>query len=128
MKEVVRFNAIQARHLVSKISIINIIVVVIVVVINVVITIIKDDNNDDNDNDNDFTGQIYLDSVKAHCSKTSLSGTPTTPINKCRKVTCDFFDDFRHFARGFMPCQMIELENVLFGLFETDCEIINLCV
>ena len=26
-----------------------------------------------------------------------------------------------------MPSQMIELENVLFGLLETNCEIINFC-
>ena len=46
---------------------------------------------------------------------------------KCDDVK-RFWNDFVHFFRDFIPFQMLELENVLFGLLETDCEIINFCV
>ena len=46
---------------------------------------------------------------------------------KCDEVK-HFWNDFVHFFTDFMPSQTIELEHVIFGLLETDCEIINFCV
>ena len=46
---------------------------------------------------------------------------------KCDEVK-RFWNDFIHFFRDFMPSQTIALEHVIFGLLQTDCEIINFCV
>ena len=78
-----------------------------------------------------FASQSYAShfdrNVPEICTKCRGKGLIKFTFCKCDDVK-RFWDDFVHFVTDVMPSQMLELENILFGLLETDCEIINFCV
>ena len=61
------------------------------------------------------------------CTKCKVRANTIHIFFKCDNVK-RVWNDFAHFFTDFMPFQLIKLENVLFRLLETDCEIINCCV
>ena len=61
------------------------------------------------------------------CTKCNVRANTIQLFFKSDEVK-HFWNDFVHFFRDFMPSQTIELVHVIFGLLETDCEIITFCV
>ena len=78
-----------------------------------------------------FGSQSYVSrfdrNVPELCIKGRVRANTIHMFFKCDDVK-RFRNDFVPFFRDFLPSQMLELENVLLGLLESDCEIINLCV
>ena len=78
-----------------------------------------------------FASQSYVSrfdrNVPELCTKCNVRDNTIHMFFKCDEVK-HFWNDFVHFFRDFIPSQTIELEHVIFGLLETDCETINYCV
>ena len=77
-----------------------------------------------------FASQSYVSrfdrNVPELCTKCNVRANTIHMFFKCAEVK-HFWNDFVHFFRDFTPSQTIELEHVIFGLLETNCEIINFC-